>query len=513
MADEVTQAQELRRIQNAAMAGRDLTPQQQALLEALLPEKLARSERLGNAGAELSWVPQIARTGMAIGDAVQDPSLANVTNAGMNAAITAFRPLTAAAILGGGYGIAGARDAGLLDMSANAQAPKGPQAPQIEGLTPQQSQELLDLQRKAQNVGWTSGDDRRMGLKRIDELRGIANANANAENTARVQAEASKKAAAQQEYDRMVKTAETARDAELARDRRFSDTEMGKVWDKTGGAAPLFAGAATGALTRALMSKGGAGAMKEYVAPGAIGAFEGAALSNLPLIYNSNYTEPDNPQKRAFEAYARELPPSHPRKGEYADYAKGLPEQNPVRKVASDDLYDPWKAAERMGFGALEGGIGSVVGGKVGSGVRQGMEGLVDALMKPFSRAKPSTSSTAGPGYQPGQALEVLDKSLGTRPPGTTGVQPQVSPQTSSTPVAPSTDLVATLAGQRPAAASSSSPGSLADALRGRDTRDVLKQLEQPKVKAGAHPDHSWDEAAGRWRDASGQFISGQPPK
>jgi hypothetical protein len=465
MADEIAQGNELRRIQNAAMAGRELTPQQQALIDALMPEKMARSERLGNLGAELTMVPQVARTAGAIGDAVQDPSLANVTNAGMNAAITAFRPLTAAAILGGGYGIAGARDAGLLDMSANAQAPKGPQAPQIEGLTPQQSQELSDLQRKAQNFGWASGDDRRMGLKRIDELRGIANANANAENTARVQAEAGKKAAAQDEYKRMVTAAETARNAELARDRRFSDTEMGKVWDKTGGAAPLFAGAATGALTRALMSKGGAGAMKEYVAPAAIGAFEGAALSNLPLIYNSNYTEPDNPQKRAFEAYARELPPSHPRKGEYADYAKGLPDKNPVREVASDDLYDPWKAAERMGFGALEGGIGSVVGGKVGSGVRQGMEGLVDALMKPFSRAKPNASSSADPATQLRQVIADVDKFSGTRPAGNGPAPTPASPQTTSPPVAPSTDLATTLAGQSQMPASPASSKTLLEAL------------------------------------------------
>lgn len=460
MADEID-PREIRRIQNAAMAGRAPTPAQQALLDALMPEKMARSERLGNLGAELTMVPQVARTGVAIGDAVQDPSLANVTNAGMNVALTAFRPLGAAAILGGGYGIAAARDAGLLDMSANAQT--GKQPAQIEGLTPQQSKELFDLEAKVRNWGFQSKDERALGLERIKELRGIANTNATAENAARVNAEAGKKAAAQQEYDRMVKAAETARDAELARDRRFSDTEMGKIWDKTGGAAPLFAGAATGALTRALMSKGGSGALKEYVVPGAIGAFEGAALSNLPLIYNSNYTEPDNPQKRGFEAYARELPPTHPRKGEYADYAKRLPDQNPVRKVASEDLYDPWKAAERMGFGALEGGIGSVVGGKVGAGVRQGTEGLVDALMKPFSRS-PKPGAAAGSAV-PAETGAILDKYAGNRPAGNGPAPTPASPQTTSPQAAPSTVPAATPAGQPPSAASPASSKTLLEAL------------------------------------------------
>lgn len=506
MADEINQGNELRRIQNAAMAGRELTPAQQALLEALLPEKIARSERIGVPMAEFTGVPQGVRTVGAVSDLVQDPSLANATNAGMNAALLVGRPLSAAGILAGGYGVAGARDAGMLDMSAQAQQRgQKPPAPQLEGLTPQQNQELFNLQTKAQNWGFKSGDDRRLGLKRIDELRAIANANATANNTSKTA-----------EYNNMVKAAETARDAELGRDKRFSETEMGKIWDKTGGTAPLLTGVATGALTRALMKGGGSGFMKEYAVPGTIGALEGAALSNLPLVYNSNYTEPDNPKRLAYEAYARELPPSHPRKAEYAAYAQGLPEKNPVQKVASQELYDPWKAAERMGFGALEGMIGSVVGGKVGGGMRQGAEALTDALMKPFSRTTKTGASSAPPQSELSalrDELSQLTKSLETRPQGTTPAPLQLSPPSTSMQSAAASAPAPTAAIPGPQSAISSNRQSLADALMGKDTGDVLKKLEQPKVKAGAHPDHNWNEAAGRWQDASGQFIAGAPPK
>jgi hypothetical protein len=86
-----------RQIQQRAMAGYDPTPEQDAYLRAVAPEKEARGERLASAGAELSGIPQIGRAASSIGDAASDPSLANITNAGAQTALAAFRPRTAMA--------------------------------------------------------------------------------------------------------------------------------------------------------------------------------------------------------------------------------------------------------------------------------------------------------------------------------------------------------------------------------------------------------------------------------
>lgn len=296
------------------------------------------------AKAAVDVAMQPARAADAVVEAGQDPTLANVTNAGLQSALSipTMRGVQAGmGALAAGYGIAGGRDMGLFDIGAQAQA-----------LTPDQQKRRQELQRRVDRANWRTGTERRQIEGELNTLREIEAEYAKRQN-----------AGAQEEYSRAVKTAETARDDALARDRRFSETEMGKIWDTTGGWGPMAAGAGLGALSRAVNR--GSGAMADYVAPGLIGGVTGAAANNIPLAYNAFMTEPDNPQKVAYESYARELPDNHPERQKWQDYASSLPAENPVRRAAAEELYDPTKAAERMFFGAVEGAAGGIAGSEL----------------------------------------------------------------------------------------------------------------------------------------------------
>jgi hypothetical protein len=95
-----------RLIQLRAMRGLDPTPEQDAYLRAIRPEKEARGDRLAAAGAELSGIPQIGRAGTAIGKAIEEPSIPTVTNAAVQTSLAALRPAVALKSLGLGYGAA-----------------------------------------------------------------------------------------------------------------------------------------------------------------------------------------------------------------------------------------------------------------------------------------------------------------------------------------------------------------------------------------------------------------------
>lgn len=298
---------------------------------------------------------QPVTAGVALGEALNDPTIPNMTNAGVQGAMAFLQPMRALKMLGLGYGAATAKDLGLLPFGGEASA--------NDGLNDDQRKRLTQLQ-KQKSLSRTEREEKN---KLIDMQSQAARIALEAEAQARLkksifesEGEAAKKKDEQAEFNRSVSAAERARDAELGRERRFSDTEMGKVWDKTGGWGPALIGAGLGGLSRA--ATGGGSALKNYGLPATVGGIGGAASNNIPLAYNAFMTEPDNPQRRAYEAYARELPASHPRKGEFAEFAQGLPEGNPVRAQAAKELYDPVKAAERMLFGAIEGVGGGIAG-------------------------------------------------------------------------------------------------------------------------------------------------------
>lgn len=345
---------------NAEMTPADPTMSEQAL-DALLtygpmPAKLA---------VEVAKQPYYA--GEAVGEAAFDPTLPNLTNAGFQSALALAQPMKGLGILGAGYGLAGARDAGLGLFDEAHAKPKGKakspetSVPELPGLSREQQTEYVDVVRRIERGAFTSGAERRSLENARDRLAGISAAYQTTvmANEAKLKADAAAKD--REEYDRAVSNAEMARDKELSRVRRFSETEVGKMFDKTGGWAPFAVAAGLGGLSRA--ASGPAKGWMGHAANVAQGAFAGAMTPNVSLAYNAFFTEPDNPERAAYLAYSRELPIGHPLKEERRKYAESLPTANPVRTEAAKELYDPMKAAERMTLGAVE-GIGGWYAGK-----------------------------------------------------------------------------------------------------------------------------------------------------
>lgn len=281
--------------------------------------------------------------------AYTSPSVENVGDAALQTAMGSGRAKTAAAIGSGLFGNAAANDLGLFGMGAKAAT--------LEGLSPAQNKELEDLRTKNTRYKWKNDREREEGQARIKQLEDIANDFAKTKNKLALETANIGEANKVAEYNRAVKTAESARDAEFAKDKRFSDTDIGRLYDKYGIATPALIAAGAGGLTKM------AGA-KSYGPSMAVGAGTGAVAANWPLMYNSYFTEPDNPKRAGYEAYVRELPDSHPDKQKWSDYAQTLPKANPLQEVSRGELYDPMKLAERSGIGALEGLLAGLAGGE-----------------------------------------------------------------------------------------------------------------------------------------------------
>lgn len=305
--------------------------------------------------------------------AFEEPGLDTATNAAVQTALVFGQPLKAAGAAGAGLGAAGLNDMGLFGGAAAADDmdPLGPSRARFD--------ELQAKLKKGKTLSRAEREEQNTYLQTIQ-----------AAQTAKIEADKAKQTAEdeakQGEFNRSVANAEAIRDQELGRVRRFSDTEVGKVFEELGGTAPGVAGVAAGALTRGALGPS-ASKLVGYGAPIATGAGAGITAINVPLAYNAFMTEPDNPEKAAYGAYARELPPGHPRKQEMATYAAGLPDANPVRKQASEELYDPTKLAERLFFGSLEGALGGVMGKEV-----------IDVLGRGYRAATGQNVAAASPG-------------------------------------------------------------------------------------------------------------------
>lgn len=428
---------------------------------------------------------QPVHAGEAVAEAINDPSIPNMTNAGVQTGAALFQPAKALAALGIGYGAAALKD-GNFSLVGSAEAKqKQPQIPDLPGLDPAQ----MAAYRQAQQDGRSGAMKRfeeisaeyQKGQGRAAEAAAIEKAKAEAEAMKlKSQGEAEAEAMKRSEYERMVQKAEGARDKELAKDRRFSDTEMGKVWDKTGGWGPLLVGAGFGSASR--LATGGGSTLKDYGLPALLGGIAGAASNNVPLAYNSFYTEPDNPEKKAYEAYARELPPDHPRKQEWADYAGNLPLENPVRKAAADELYNPGKAAERMLFGAVE-GIGGGLGGadlmRIPGRVAEGVAAMPGRVATSAARSGESAATARN------SLLETLRKEPQSQVPQGLPTSPPSHPSPEVPQSAPLSAAAQTV--QPSTSAPQSLPplsAPLVDAINGNTTaiNDLLTNLNTSKV-------------------------------
>ena len=323
-----------------------------------------------------AYVNQVDAAGNGFVDAVNDPSLANITNAGVQTGMAMMSPTLTTVSGLGGLGLAALRDANFIP-SADAKnlrraqpqpvvaAPPVPEPvdPVFEKIKDDPSLIALYQQIKAEQNNATrdypgrNGDaSRAEAAGRVKDLQGQFAA-----------ALAQRDAAKQGIYDQQVLNANSARDIELGRDRRFSDTEVGKVYDKLGGYAPLVAGFLPGVVSR--LAYGPAKTLGNALIRDAEGATFGIGANNVPLVYNSFSTEVDNPEQRAYEAYAYGLPDGHPDKIKAQQMADRLPKLNPIREQAQEELYDPYKFAERAGMGAFEGWGGNRLGQMVPSGL------------------------------------------------------------------------------------------------------------------------------------------------
>jgi hypothetical protein len=381
---------------------------------------------------------QPVRAGESLGEALYDPTLANVTDAGVQTALTFGKPYAAAGSAGLGAIEALRRDLGMtLDSPASA----------VE-LTRRQKREM-EMRRQEE-------DTKVQAEIRKIEAQGKASAQLEAEKM-RIEAEAAAKASKRGEYDRAVQNAESVRDKELARVRRFSDTEFGKVYDKTGGALPFLAALGGGALHRAARG-GSASIMDKYILPAAEGTGLAITANSIPLAYDAFLTDADNPTKSAFSAYSRELPPEHPRKGEFADYASSLPDRNPVRAAASEEFYDEFWP--RVGISAMEGIPAALTGAN---------------LDRIRGRALGQKSPDLDPKKPPGRVSKWMDKMFGSSAPAAI---PDVAPPIPSAPAAPKAAVAA-------------------------------KAAQRKKV---SRVDLNWNDKTQRWHAPNGDFAKGGKP-
>lgn len=345
-------------------------------------------------------VDQFDRAGTALADTANDPSLANITNAGFQSGMAVAQPVRALQVLGAGYAAAAASDmlpsfTGTAEAGSSRKAAQE-QIPDMPGLTPEQMQ----IYRIAKREG------RSGAMKRLEEISADFSKQQGAAlaEGARVKAVAEAEAVAaagrqkQEEYNNQVGYAEGVRDKELSRDRRFSETDMGQIYEKTGGASVMAAGVGAGMLHR--LAAGPASAIADPVRrfasttllPFVEGTAAGFTMANLPLAYNAFATESDNPEKRAYQGYARELPDGHPKKEGAAKYAASLPDGNPVRQQASDEFYGDF--VPRLGISAIEGGVNAIVG-----------RNAIDAVKRMVGKARSSNTggnAFADPGPSPG---------------------------------------------------------------------------------------------------------------
>lgn len=346
-------------------------------------EHLGRDTPFGQAGAEFAAnaLPIYSGIGPAM-QAIQDPTLANLTNAGVRVPLSLLGIVPGMLPAAVGSGALGLGEAARRDMApsvvddaqaqtkAKGKQPERGSAVTLPGLTPEQNAEYNSLQDRLRKSDFGSGADRRAVETRAKELRTLSDAFVERRNNS-----------AQGEYDAAVKRAETARDDILSRrPPRFNETETGKVFEKLGIAAPGVVAAGTGLITGA--ASGG------RALPAILGGIAGGLAANYPLGHEAMFAPAANPEKEALSAYARELPPDHPRRGEWQTYASGLPDQNPARKAAVDEFYDPWLFAERSGLGVAEGLVGGLAGGEtvnVARKIRDGVSGSLTAAKNTLS--------------------------------------------------------------------------------------------------------------------------------
>jgi hypothetical protein len=326
----------------------------------------------------------------AIVKAYEDPSLATISSAGGQTALTFGKPLQAVGIAGMGLLGSLLDDAGAFDTQA--------QADEIDplGSSRKRFDQLQAKQAKGGKLSRAEREEQNTYLGIIGEAQ-----------KAKVAAETAKQsaadAAAQKEYSGKVDKAMDVREEELARDVRFSDTETGKWYKENATWLPFAAAYGGGMLSRLATGPGKSTtgkAIKEWILPTVGGTTASFGAQNAPEIYDMKQTPSLNPEREAYRKAALELPEGHPDKQKWTDYAASLDVENPVKKAATETLQNN---LGMTGLTALAEGFSL---GKFGAGTVNLPRRLVnDASENLRSRAargasfadEPSTAAIASP--------------------------------------------------------------------------------------------------------------------
>ena len=377
-----------------AMSGRDptLTPEEMASVErrsAISAENDTAVER----GVGDVLLGQPMRAGMAIGKAYNDPSLATLTNAGVQSALAVPTMRGAKTALGiGGAGLSAAAASDALDSPAEASDRDRARAAREEARAAKEQAGAAREQANTEREKAAAERERVKGERELSEQR----LREDREKTTRAaDAAASQRAIA-------------ARDEILAdRPKKFSETGTGKVFDELGMIAPAIPGGIAGGLAGAGSRAAGAGHAAVRANAIGWGGLAGGLAGNWPLAHELMVAKPYNPEKEAYKAGALEMPTSDPRKAEWASHADAQPDANPARTVAMKELLDIPMAIKRSAFPVAEGAVAGLaavdlpgaVGRLIGRGTGSG----------PGNKGGQTTGQAAGgatpqnlPGAQPG---------------------------------------------------------------------------------------------------------------
>lgn len=338
--------------------------------------------------------------GKALSDAYSDPSLANLTNAGVQTAMTIPTAKGFAAALGvgaTGLGIAGAQQAGLgfsspamADLSPADQARRAELERQL-ALKPGEPGYLkpgtadnpgprVTAQRSIEDLNRKDLEDTKdrrnaalrkeeadAGQKRADEAAALAQKRAD---------EATDKKRKDDAYSEAERRAYTARDDALKLKDPWRETPTGKIITALGGSAPFIAGAGGGAVARWGMGHlpvsptiGGGLNLAARVGLPIIGGTGAAYGVNVMKPYHEAQGETINPEYSAEKALVENLPDGHPRKAaaekNMAD-GDNYPRENFVKKKAEEQL-DDWPAMLRRS--AMEGAFSGITGSEIYNGI------------------------------------------------------------------------------------------------------------------------------------------------
>lgn len=366
-------------------------------------------------------------------EAMRDPSLATVSNAGLKTGIAIGSPTLAGASALGGMSLAALKDLGDA-IIPKAEAKKRPAPPDlkpsiVDGIPEAAADPMAEkvkgdpqlelLYNAYQDAMRRAGGDvggRGISKESGDKARAAAAGQAqDIMGKLSVALENKAKAGRDKEkgiYDQQVAEANAARDMEMGRGRRFADTAVGKVYDKMGGLAPMAMGMIPGSVAR--LARGPVESMGSAALRGGLGAISGVMANNVPLAYNAFSTPVENPEQRAAAAYSFNLPDGHPDKAKFADLAASLPKTNPTRDLAASELYDPKKFAERAVQGGAEGFLGSDLGdmvpGAIGGAFRKSTYQLPEAAIASnaarLSGKPPAIADRIEPTLAPPSALD-----------------------------------------------------------------------------------------------------------